>query len=142
MTEHPTIVEELERKALEQIERLMRHLEQGKINANQYAAGMDTIFHVINGLVSESIILALNTVDTTVEYVESRSFWRKKDGHVVAYHRHDHGEKLRIVLYRPGQAPYVIPRVFKEATIPSQAAKQAMSMSIDTLLNQDGYQEI
>lgn len=52
----PTVKEELDRKSLEAIERLILQHRHGEISDEAYSVGLDTLFLTVSGIVSEDFI--------------------------------------------------------------------------------------
>lgn len=56
MGELPTIKEELDRKSLDAIERLILKHRSGEISDEAYSVALDVLFQTVSGLVSEDFI--------------------------------------------------------------------------------------
>ena len=62
MSEVPTLREEIDRKAFEQLERLAGQLETGRINDAQFDVGVHTVWNCVSGLASEWVIQTLGEI--------------------------------------------------------------------------------
>ena len=62
LSEVPTMRDEIDRKAFEQLERLAAQLEMGRINEAQFDTGVQTVWNCVSGLASEFIIQTISEI--------------------------------------------------------------------------------
>ena len=140
----PTVAAELERKTVEQFERIVRAKEQGKITQAQFASSIETIFMVVSGLVPEPIILALECQDISKSdgtFDTKRVFWKRQSGESVSVHRHSQGERLTITKFKVGEIQKPTTFEYTDAVIPAQKAALAQERLANGLIDA-GYLEV
>lgn len=97
MSHAPVIAEEIERKAVEEIERLVHSRSIGKITQDQYEACVVTLWNAVSGLVSRETMNLLTLSQDLKDGHGARSTVVLRDG------------KKMIVVSKPvGQAHFVI----------------------------------
>lgn len=62
LSEVPSLRDEIDRKAFEQLERLAAQLETGRISAAQFDCGVQTVWNCVSGLASEFIIQTISEI--------------------------------------------------------------------------------
>lgn len=140
----PSIANELERKTLDQLERLMRFYEQGKISKAQFASSVDTMYQIVAGLIPEPVLLALESFDIKPDnstFDTSRFFWKRQTGEAYAVRRHTQGECLSIAHMVPGKLVTKADMLFANSIVPSLAASLKQDKLAAALIDK-GYQEV
>lgn len=77
LSEVPSLRDEIDRKAFEQLERLAGQLETGRINAAQFDCGVQTVWNCVSGLASEFIIQTISEIKDSrkeVSHLDRRFF--------------------------------------------------------------------
>lgn len=138
----PSVEEELERKAMDELSRILHSYDTGKITHREMNLMLDTLWACVSGLTSEDwreMIEAARQIeddqvplefhclrDTTVTYA---SLKRDDDSLVVVFHNHE-GAVTRSTMHN-----------FADEVIPAQAARDAMRMLI-TALTSKGFRPL
>lgn len=132
----PTIKEELERKAFEQLESLAVRLEQGQISEAQFDAGVESVWACVGGLVGQSLTVTISEIKNyraknCASYCDSRVFTKDKN---VLVSTRIVGEG-RTTLWLKGETrEKEFPHT--EYFMPSRAAKQHQEELTDKLITE------
>lgn len=62
LSEVPSLRDEIDRKAFEQLERLAKQLEDGRITPAMFDAGVNSVWNCVSGLASEAVIHTISEV--------------------------------------------------------------------------------
>lgn len=139
MNDVPTLKEEVERKAIETLEKLAVDLDLGRINEAQYAYGLDILWSASAGIAGEDF-KAMMEVARPVKKSAAR-FTRE-------YYRTPNGERLAkitnthegVVMVEVGKNDGELQRQvfdFRQEPNPAQLAKQKFQALGDTLVARD-----
>jgi len=104
MNDVPTLQEELDRKALETIEKMEVDLEQGRITVEQYAYGVDLIWLSWAGLVSKDLMPLIEIMGEKKGASATRAFFYRGDGRAVVI-TNDLKGKVLIESFSRGDLP-------------------------------------
>ena len=63
LSEVPSVRDEIDRKAFEQLERLAAQLETGRITEAQFDTGVQTVWQCVSGIASEFIIQTISEIN-------------------------------------------------------------------------------
>lgn len=82
LSEIPSLRDEIDRKAFEQLERLAGQLETGRINDAQFDTGVQSVWNCVSGLASEWVIQTISEVKDAKKgeaFQDRRLFLKKTD---------------------------------------------------------------
>lgn len=132
----PTIQEELERKAFEQLERLAVQLEHGVISEAQFDTGVMSVWHCVSGLVGKDtteLISGIKTLKTVgiASYTDSRVFTKGKHLAILIRNLGDYSVHLT---FGDGEKSVKNSFKFRDELHPSKAALEKQNSITETLL--------
>lgn len=142
MDELPTVQDELTRKAFETLERLILHLEQGRITDAQFNTGVEVLWDTTSGLVHRPFFEAISEVKGAVQtkFVERRIFGKGRTAIVVERSLAD--PKVVVKEIAGVERFRVVKRKdFSDEPVPSKSALEAVQRYVAKLLNM-GFKEV
>ena len=152
MTTEPTIdiTSELNRKALEQLERIHNDREQGVISDNEARHSLATLFGTVSGLCSQDVFDMISesshemNASAPKPTVMQRTLVSEKGAIVQLEYAFGEGHvlvKTRMPSETQAGWTKVAKQSFDEAVIPFEAAKERMAAYEASLIRQ-GYKEL
>jgi hypothetical protein len=132
---HPSIKDELQRKAFEQLERLALQLDRGEISAAQFDTGVMSVWHCVSGLVDKNLIDTISEIKdhkgSGYDFLDSRAFVRGND--TVFVYRKRGGGTVVVKAEATELADQVLDH--RDEISPSLAAKNKQDQLTQGLIN-------
>jgi hypothetical protein len=135
VTTHPTLKEELDRKAFETVEWLFTALDRGKLTPAQFSTGIDTLFMAVNGLVAENVTDLITAADEDARgEIACVRYTLLKDNKAVSIVWRVGEDDIEVVGYSNG-----VESTRQTKTLPGpKEARAAMQRAAETLIA-NGY---
>lgn len=126
--ELPTLKQELQRKAFDQLERLVMQLDRGEINMAQFDTGVKSVWHCVSGLVDQNLIETIEEVkrhakiDTS--FIDSRILMKENRIAFLLRKIGGNAVSLKIEGAENPYDPYTASFNFGDELIPAKSAKE------------------
>ena len=135
----PTLEEELNRKAWETLDDLLRRHDQGKITQAQFDLALDVLFNALSGLVDREFVKVLSGTAEVFKHRDGsysiRELLVSPTGELAMVEREVGEEGFTIKMGLSGGAwSRVVKKSFNEALAPSKAAQEGMARVVDQLI--------
>lgn len=140
---HPTLQEEVERKAFETVEKLYLDQKTKRITEAQYQYGLDILWSAVAGLASKDIMLMLETARSSKKDGSffTREYYLSDKGHIVKLSNlHDGRVRFELTMYG-GITKLEKTYDLREEANPFVAAREKFQELSDNLISR-GFQEI
>jgi hypothetical protein len=140
----PTVQEEIDRKAFEEIERLVLGLQQGKISNAQFGSSMLTLFNAVSGLCSRGV---MDVIAETRKLHRGdsphiqRALLSSPDGKLAFLEWWVGSDIVRMILTRQAGEGNIVTKRFTDSYRPSETAKEYFMSTFKALLDR-GFRSI
>lgn len=123
---------ELERKAFETLEMIVRHHQQGKLSESQAIASINTLFSAVGGLVSEDVMRMMVMFRDRLpdDCVSDTRILERDDGSVVIVRRMMKAPVVDSYSFRFSAKRNAVTKRFDDEVAPDASAKEYIKKAV------------